>query len=185
MLPFLPKPACQGNRVKDDKEKMEAPKQNASWKISKHTQLQHDSFSSTDSLGSSSPPDMGMMPGSLWDVDLLWFSYQSGTHDNLGLHTTGMHLKSWAPGVCKHWSLFFSNYNSFFCTVLDQEHTPVKVESLKEMYLDCLSDISQVSFIFKFISVLILLRKLIELFLNIPNTELYHPLSMVDFSCPF
>lgn len=41
------------------------------------------------------------------------------------------------------------------------------------MYPKCLSDISQMSFNFKVTFLLKLLRKLIELFLKIPNTELH------------
>lgn len=51
------------------------------------------------------------------------------------------------------------------------------------MYPEWLSDISQMSFNFKVTTSLKLLRKLIELFLKTPNTELQDPLNTVPF-CP-
>lgn len=52
------------------------------------------------------------------------------------------------------------------------------------MYPEWLSHISQMSFNIKVTTSLKLLRKLIELFLKIPNTELHDPLNTVPF-CPF
>ena len=52
------------------------------------------------------------------------------------------------------------------------------------MYPESLSDISRRNFNFKVTSLLKLLRKLIELFLKIPKTELYAALNIVAL-CPF
>lgn len=115
----------------------------------------------------------GTFPGTCLETHV-WLAAMTPLAGKQRAHMVRKVLSTWCLQTLDSFlSPFFSSKHScFFCTTWTQEEKPVKIKRPTHMYPECFSNISQMSFSFQVLTLLKLLRKLLELFLKLPNNDL-------------